>query len=71
MDVFTLIKVGHHTMHSVVVYNYLFSEKVCYNAANVATKKSQNFPTVAMFTFSSGECGKRMVGPNEIMSISG
>ena len=33
--------------------------------------KSQNFCTVAMFTFSSGECGKRMVGPNEIMSQLG
>ena len=68
---FTLIKVGHHTMHSVVAYNYLFSERVCYNAANVATKKSQNFATVGIFTFSSGECGNLIVGPNEIISISG
>jgi hypothetical protein len=37
----------------------------------VSTRKSQNFCTVAMFTFSSGECGKRMVGPKEIISHPG
>jgi hypothetical protein len=39
--------------------------------SSVATRKSQNFCTVAMFTFSSGECGKRMVGPNEIYPGAG
>jgi hypothetical protein len=43
----------------------------CYFAGmffSVSTRKSQNLLTDSMFTFSSGECGKRMVGPNEIMS---
>lgn len=38
---------------------------------SVATRKSQNFCTVSTFTRSSGECGERMVGPNEIMSQFG
>ena len=38
---------------------------------STSTKKSQNMPTVLMFTFSSGEWGEQMVGPNEIMSRLG
>jgi hypothetical protein len=37
----------------------------------MATRNSQNFFTVLISTFSSGEWGKRMVGPNEIISRSG
>lgn len=34
----------------------------------MATRNSQNSLTVEISTFSSGLCGKRMVGPKEIMS---
>ena len=38
---------------------------------SVSTRKSQNFRTDGMLTFSSGEWGKRMVGPKEIIFNSG
>ena len=37
-------------------------------SSRISTRKSQNFFTVSIFTFSSGECGWRIVGPKEIIS---
>ncbi len=36
-----------------------------------ATRKSHSFPMEGMFSFSSGEWGFFMVGPNEIISMPG
>jgi hypothetical protein len=45
---------SHHvTFHLLLVTVFYFSG----NASSVATRKSQNFFTVSIFTFSSGECG--------------
>ncbi|WP_422463852.1 hypothetical protein, partial [Endozoicomonas sp. ALB115] len=35
-------------------------------AFRVATSRSQNLATLWIWTFSSGECGKRMVRPREV-----
>ena len=54
------------------IYNLLFKQLQRYFTTRInSVRNVQKRSTEAMSTFSSGECGWRMVGPKEIISHFG